>query len=100
MAFLPFLLFLGVIHSTTSLMVTGVIPAPGEIQARRNEMAVMELQATNLERRGALLKWTTCGEGKDETFRFRTNIPEIYWNPKNTTQTYAITYNGPRGLQP
>ncbi|WP_095194367.1 hypothetical protein [Pseudomonas sp. Irchel 3A7] len=89
-------LFLGFILGAAWLMVTQVIPTPGELQARRNELASMELQAKNLERRGALLEWSTCGEGKEEVLCFRTNTPDERWNSKDKTQTFAVPYKGPR----
>lgn len=97
--FMALLLFLGVILGGSWLVVSQVMPTPAELQARRNEVALLELQATNLERRGALLEWSTCGEGKKKVLCFRTQGSDIYWNSNDKTQTYAIPYKGPRGLQ-
>lgn len=96
--FAALFLFFGFMLGAAWLMVTQVIPTPGELQARRNELAVMELQATNLERRGALLEWGACGEGKKTVLCFRTQVPDTY-RSDDKTQTYAIPFRGPRGLQ-
>lgn len=71
------ILIVGMVLGVPWLMVTKVVPTQGELQARRNELAVLELRAADLEKRDVRLIWDRCGSGKEQALCFRTKSE---WN--------------------
>lgn len=89
--FMTLLLVLGGILGVAWLMITQILPTPGEIEARRAELANMELRATDLERRGARMEWGYCG-ASGKLLCFRTDESKLTWRSDDKTKTYAVPF--------